>query len=187
MRAATRSFVALMWALVGMTSVASADLGAPVLDVVEGRVRIVAFAAPVPIRVGASTWRVFALDPATGEALPDLAIRMTFERPAAGDPHAAHRPPMPSRPVALGRDGVTVQIEFDVPGAWQWQVHVFASDAQGTATSVPIREVVQVLPKPGFWGAHGVAVLAPYALLGLYAGHRRFVVGRRRGRWPHPR
>jgi len=117
----------------------------------------------------------------TGEALPDVEIRMTFERPRADDPHAAHRHPRTPRPGGMGRGGVSAKIEFDAPGAWRWQFDVTASEAQGAATLDPIGGVVAVLPAQGFWRAHGVAVVAPYAMLGLYAGHRRFVAGRRRG------
>lgn len=165
-------------------AVASADLGAPVTDVVAGSVRIVAFASPVPLRVGSSQWRVFALDPATGAPLRDVELRVRFERPVEDDPHAAHRHPMPSRAGAIGGSDVSARVEFDVAGAWQWQVHVAAigeHDDPPAEAPVAIHDVVEVLPRLSFWRTHGAAVVAPYAVLALVAGHRRFVLRRRRG------
>lgn len=181
MRVVAGFFVVVLACWLG--GVASADLGAPVADVVAGPVRIVAFASPVPLRVGSSQWRVFALDPATGAPLRDVELRVGFERPVEDDPHAAHRHAPPPRPAAIGRSDVTARVDFDTPGAWQWQVHVAAigeHDDPPAAAPIVIHEAVEVLPRLSFWRTHGAAVVAPYAMLALVAGHRRFVLRRRR-------
>jgi hypothetical protein len=141
--------VAFVLAFTGVSRSASADLGAPVFDRLEGGYRVVAFASPMPIRVGPSEWNVFVLDARTGEPLPDAALRMTFERHDDDDPHAAHRHPGPARNTAMGRGGISARIEFDAPGSWQWQVDVTPSggrDEPGAAWP-RARSVISVSPR----------------------------------------
>jgi hypothetical protein len=182
--------VTIAIALAGCASTARADLGAPVLDRSAGRLRVVAFASPVPLRVGPTDWTLLVVDGETSEPVRDVDVQMQFAR-HDDDPHAAHGHSEHPKQGALEVAGTRARVEFDAAGLWHFEISlsprsVDQGDAAEAASGIEIRETLEVLPRQGFWRRHGAAVIAPYGALVAFAIQQVFAARRRRGSMRRP-
>lgn len=179
------ALVALAIVLAGWASSARADLGAPVLDRSAGRLRVVVFASPVPLRAGPTDWTLLVVDRETSEIVRDVDVEMRFAR-HDDDPHAEHAHASHPQRDAFRVAGTRARVEFEAAGLWHWDVRVSpkAVDPDGVADAtagLQIAETLDVLPEAGFWRRHGAAVIAPYGALVVFAIQQTFAA-RRRGR-----
>lgn len=162
---------------------ASADLGAVVIDQVAGPYRVIAFAAPTPVRAGSIAWTIVALDADSAAPAQGVVVAAHFEPPFSDEHehHAGHG----RAPVGLeSRGGAAAggSVVLDAPGDWRLVVDIEpsrrGSDA-GPADRKTVRFAypLEVGEPRGFLRQHGLALAAPYAAILLFVVHQ-LVVGR---------
>ncbi|MDG2333585.1 MAG: hypothetical protein P8Q97_05110 [Myxococcota bacterium] len=161
-RALGLTFLALGYVL-GGAEPTRADLGGLVAQGTASPLELTVLAAPWPLRVGPSEWRVLAKDTRTGQVRRDLMIHLTVgPKPVEDDAKAQ-----------VARPGThpgysSVSTVIDKAGPVWGRVHV--ETPEGATGSLEFTGRAE--PARGAWGDHWAALLFPFGLLSVFFWHQ---------------
>ncbi len=159
----TATVPALILLVVGLSpGAACGDGGAVRLSQQTGPYRVTVFTAPTPLRVGPVDVSVFVQDGAGGEALPDVAVRITLTPAGRAGQSLEARATREAATNKLFRAAT-----FDLPAPGRWQLVAAVEGPRGEARCAC--EVEVEAPPPRWvelwpWFAWPVVPVVLYAL-----------------------